>query len=293
MSVFISGCSNLSSQDLNESKEMAAVSATDMTAYWYAGEAELSSYSLKQARYGELHEGHAVLVFVTEPFDKKALVKPERGSANETSVLKLNFTKKFNTGIYPYSMMTSTFYPFRKGEHSLKVSSSSQEWCGHTFMEFRNNGKFEASIRSYFEGESKELTSMDQALLEDDVWTKIRLTPDALPMGELEMYPSFMYLRMAHQDLKPYKCIASIDEGGEMEQVYTLEYPSLGRSLSIRFEAQFPYRILGWEESYASGWGVDRKELTTIATLRKSIKSDYWNQNKVADSKMRTLLELP
>ncbi|MEM6726422.1 MAG: septum formation inhibitor Maf, partial [Bacteroidota bacterium] len=30
--------------------------------YWYNGEAELSSYSLQQARYGEIHEGEAVMV---------------------------------------------------------------------------------------------------------------------------------------------------------------------------------------------------------------------------------------
>jgi len=32
--------------------------------YWYTGEAELTSYELKQSRYGEIHEGHAVLIFV-------------------------------------------------------------------------------------------------------------------------------------------------------------------------------------------------------------------------------------
>ena len=34
--------------------------------YWYRGEAELNSYTLEQARYGEIHKGEAVLVFVTE-----------------------------------------------------------------------------------------------------------------------------------------------------------------------------------------------------------------------------------
>ena len=36
--------------------------------YWYAGKAEVSSYKLEQARYGEIREGNAVLVYVTEDF---------------------------------------------------------------------------------------------------------------------------------------------------------------------------------------------------------------------------------
>ncbi|MEX2379219.1 MAG: hypothetical protein WD530_00630 [Vicingaceae bacterium] len=33
--------------------------------YWFSGNAELSSYELKEARYGEIRKGEAVLVFVT------------------------------------------------------------------------------------------------------------------------------------------------------------------------------------------------------------------------------------
>ena len=35
-------------------------------AYWYTGLAEITSYSLEQARYGEIHKGSAVLIFVSE-----------------------------------------------------------------------------------------------------------------------------------------------------------------------------------------------------------------------------------
>ena len=36
--------------------------------YWYQGEAEITSYELEQARYGSMHDGEAVLIFVTERF---------------------------------------------------------------------------------------------------------------------------------------------------------------------------------------------------------------------------------
>ena len=46
--------------------------------YWYAGKAEITSYKLEQSRYGELRDGKAVLVYVTEPFLPKAQVKADQ-----------------------------------------------------------------------------------------------------------------------------------------------------------------------------------------------------------------------
>ena len=46
---------------------------SDFSSYWYDGKAELTSYSLVQNRYGELHKGHAVMVYVSEDFSKKLL----------------------------------------------------------------------------------------------------------------------------------------------------------------------------------------------------------------------------
>ena len=43
--------------------------------YWYRGQAEITSYDLEQARYGELRSGTAVLVFVTEDFSKGQITK--------------------------------------------------------------------------------------------------------------------------------------------------------------------------------------------------------------------------
>ena len=74
--------------------------------YWFQGKAELTSYDLEQARYGELHKGEAVLIFVTEDFSRRKQVKlddPAKAPADDKQpVLKLNFEKKFLSGIYPY-----------------------------------------------------------------------------------------------------------------------------------------------------------------------------------------------
>ena len=261
-----------------------------MKSYWFGGKAEISSYELKQARYGEIHEGQSVLVYVTEPFSPSKLVKSDYGSESDVQVLKLNHTKKFTTGIYPYSMMTSSFLPTENGEHSLKITSSSQEWCGHTYMELQNKEKFEIAIHSYFEGESS-LINLKKNLLEDDMWTKIRINPEDLPTGKLKVIPSFFYLRLKHKETQAYFCDAKLTEE-KTTSTYEMNYAGLKRKVAITFENEFPYKILGWTESYPDGWAVDSPVLTTEASVLNTIQSDYWNKNSVEDSELRKELRL-
>lgn len=142
----------------------------EFKAYWFANEAEITSYTLEQGRYGEIREGSAVLVFVTEPFLKEEQVKADQSSPTNIPVLKLNATKNFHTGIYPYSIMQSVFYPLANNQHALKISCSVQEWCGHVYTQLNNRSEFEVVSHSYFEGEADEDFSMGKAILENELW---------------------------------------------------------------------------------------------------------------------------
>lgn len=299
LSILTFGCSE-ASMDFAASEASTQIvtslktgnSSNEDAEYWYHSKAEITSYKLEQARYGEIHEGTATFVFVTEPFSTTNFVKADTPNKGNVSVLKLNQTRKFNTGIYPYSIMTSSFFPFKKGDHSIKVSSSSQEWCGHTYMEVRNpqNGNFEVKVDSYFEGETMEETKSPQALMEDDIWTIIRLRENP-PTGKVQMYPSLLSTRLLHIEYKPYSCtISQKDEGNS--SFYTLDYPELNRTLTIEFEQAHPHKIIGWTEKNYSGFGANRTQLTTTATRMKSINTDYWNRNSVADSTFRKTLNL-
>lgn len=274
-----------------ESNEMLAPTNPLAQEFWYDGKAEISSYKLEQARYGEVHEGQAVMVFVTEDYSKESWTKADNPTKADVPVMKLNFTKKFNTGIYPYSMMLSTFFPFNNGKHAVKVSASMQEWCGHTYMELRNKKQFEVRVDSYFEGESKENLKLDKTYLEDDFWNMIRLNPKNLPIGNEKVVPSFFYIRLSHVDLKAYDCQLSTQPNGESTE-YQFEFPDLERTVTITYETAFPHKILGWNETYYSGWGDSRKELTTNAELIESIRVDYWSKNTLADSTYRQQLGL-
>jgi hypothetical protein len=259
-------------------------------AYWFDNQAEISSYQLSQARYGELREGKAVLLFVTEPFSPKHFAKADNHAKGNVQVLKMNFTKNFVTGIYPYSMMTSTFYPMDGSASSLKISSSSQEWCGHTYMEMKNQGIFHFDIRSYFQGENQKKT-VKNAFLEDDVWSVIKLHPSGLPVGKFSMVPSFFYLRLLHRETKAYTCYGKWIKGQEFHQ-YQLFYPELQRTLTIDFSPDFPYQIQGWTEVCPDGLGKANKMTETKATLLRTMKTAYWQQNSNAFLPLRDSLGL-
>lgn len=262
--------------------------------YWYNNEAELTSYQLEQARYGELRNGEAVLVFVTEHFSKKKQVKADNPGKGDYSVLKLNMEKKFNTGIYPYSMLNSSFVPVDDpAAHATKVTTSVQEWCGHVFAQINNwGGKYKVESRSYFESEGDRDFNLKQTWLEDELWSKIRLNPELLPIGEQEIIPAVFYTRLIHKELKPYKAIFTKKDLGDGTTAYSIRYPELDRELTISYGNAFPYPIEGWEETYVDGWGEKAKKLTSKATKIKTIKLDYWKRNSNVDGHYREELGL-
>ena len=259
--------------------------------YWYSGEAEITSYELEQARYGEIRRGEAVLIYVTEDFLPDEQVKANSQHEKNISVLKLNSTKNFITGIYPYSIMQSSFYPLNGQEHALKVSASIQEWCGQVYTQLNNRNKFEVTSHSYFQGEADQDLKLEKVALENEVWNRLRIEPNALPTGEFEMIPSLEFLRLSHKAIKPYRVMGEFYTINNLN-VYVLEYPDLERKLKISFSRSFPFTIEKWEETYPSGFGENQKILVTKAVKKQRLKSDYWNKNANKNLPLREKLGL-
>ncbi|AQG81579.1 hypothetical protein [Spirosoma montaniterrae] len=274
----------------------------DFAAYWFAGKAELNHYKLQQAQYGVLNPGEAVLIFVTEDFRTDTQVKSESepGSrttsrANAVPVLKTNISRTFVTGIYDYSLFTSVFTPINNPSfpNTLKVSTSAQEWCGHSYLQvnYQNSG-YRVVGKSYFEKEVNEDYVVEKAILEDELWNRIRINPDKLPTGDIRLIPGTASARLRHKTLEPLAATAKLDdyEGvlfpGKFLKSYTVQYPTDDRTLMIVFERAFPHRIVGWEETYPSKDAL----LTSRAVLTKTIQNDYWNHNQPADSTLRAEL---
>ncbi|WP_020604064.1 hypothetical protein [Spirosoma spitsbergense] len=285
----------------NKPKPIEVVPA-DFTAYWFTGKAELNSYTLEQVQYGALYPGEAVLIFVTENFRTDTQVKSESPASYDKSVpvLKTNIVRKFATGIYDYSLFTSVFTPTSNGNdraaafpNTLKVSTSVQDWCGHSYQQlnYRDAG-YQVSGKSYFENEADEQYTVPKAMLEDELWNRIRINPAKLPTGEFELIPGTMAARLRHKRLEPLPVKGTLAdyEGvlypGKFLKAYTLEYHTDDRTLVIVFENRFPYKIVGWKETYKSRNAL----LTSRAVLTKTIQTDYWNHNAPEDSTLRAQL---
>lgn len=230
-----------------------------------------------------MREGSAVLIFVTEDFNTEQQVKQEREPGPEsTKVLKTNIVKRFTTGIYDYSIMSSVFTPvdIRNYSHSLKITNSVQDWCGQTFLQFNaRNGQFEFQLFSYFQEEGDQKDEIPQTWLEDELWNRIRISPESLPMGNCEVIPSATFFRLNHEPIQAHKAVASMNlEVGDQQSsdeffVYTLNYPDLNRKVTIRFKSAFPYQIVGWEIS------LDGK-LNSSGTLKNTVYEPYWKLNQ-------------
>jgi hypothetical protein len=255
--------------------------------YWFSGEAEITSYQLKQPRYGEMRDGKAVLVFVKEDFLPNEQVKANGQTDKNVAVLKLNKTTNFITGIYPYSIMSSIFYPLEQKSHAIKVSNSVQEWCGQQYMQLNNRGNFEINLHSYFEGEADKNFALQKEILEDELWAQLRVDPDSLPTGNHLVIPSLEFTRLKHAELKAYNAQLS-----KTDSTYTIAYTNLDRKLVIKYESEFPYVITGWQESYLSGSGPDAQMLTAEAIRLKTLKTQYWKQNAKKFKYLRDSLDL-
>ncbi len=283
--ILLQGCSSKS-----QSSPIPQNDEKSFSDYWLQNKAEISTYTLNQSRYDSIHDGRVVMIFVTEDFSKSRHVKLEdirKHKSDAIKVMKLNMNREFVTGIYKYSMMSSVFTPLDHDHfpHSLKMTASSQDWCGQSFLQANWKGhRYEIQERSYFESEGDKDYSLVQTWLEDEIWTRIRVAPNILPLGQVKMIVSPVYILLSHQENKVYEAEASLTNHVD-HYTYTLHYPELNRRLEIDFEVSFPYQILGWKETYGNN------EITTGRIL-KSMMTDYWMHHHPVDEALRDSLDL-
>lgn len=260
-----------------------------LKSYWYDEGAEISKFHLEQNRYGAIHSGEAVLIFVTERFDLNAQVKADRPTERDLPILKLNLTKRFYTGIYPYTMMLSVFTPFSEAKKGpLKLTSSVQEWCGQTFsqLNFRDD-HIDIKRFSYFQTDGDQHYQQKKSFSEDGLWTLLRLDPNALPKGKISMIPSLFSSRLQHTSLEPVPMSAELTTSskksleGNRLSTYQLSHIDDSRQLTITFETDFPHRIQSWEEVTKDASSQKLQKTTAIRT--HTLKGPYWEWHNPKD----------
>lgn len=268
-------------------------------ARWGDGRAEVAAYSLVQPRYGEIRTGYAVLIFVTETFSEAQGVKSDGGHDDEFPVLKLNEGRRFQTGIYDYSILTSTFAPLDgrlPWGQPAKVSLSVQEWCGHVWDMIRIEGpRLRRDFHSYFDGEADQqhaLTVPDGAVVADTLPMIVRgLLGTPIAPGERREVP---YLSRLHdgrfRHTKEFSFGRAIIErspsavvrpDGARAWIWTITEPD-GRTLRYEVEDSADATLLQWEASDGER-----------GTLLGHERVEYWRLNKEGDEAVLARLGLP
>lgn len=231
--------------------------------HWRDGQAEIDGYRLVVSRYGEERAGTAVMIFVTEPFNARKMVKedrPPRNSRDTVDVLKLNLVRDFQTGIYDYNTMASVFV--RASDFApLKVSFSSAEWCGHVYAEmiFRDR-RIRGMVASYFEDESGPINLPRPwgGITEDELFIALRgLRGDFLAAGESRTapyLPGLFFARLSHEPLGWTLAVISRDAAMHSVTVPAGTFECMrydvgvdgGRRGQFFIETAYPHRIVKW-----------------------------------------------
>jgi len=251
----------------------------------------MSSYDAVVSRYGDPRPAELVLVYVTEPMDRRTWIKDDDvGGADRVEVLKLNVSLKFQTGIYPYSILTSVFAPvdaWRSERFSpVKISLSAQEWCGHVFHAvWPGADRFVERRFSYFADEGERTSAVPltgDVLFEDALLVQLRELDGPFAGGRDwrgSLVPSLWGARKSHVAARPVPAtIARTAADG----VTRFELRAGDHRATYEVETAAPHRVTSWTTSEG-----DR------ARIRKTARLAYWEMNHPGDERMRAEIGLP
>ncbi|PWK26131.1 hypothetical protein LV89_02611 [Arcicella aurantiaca] len=213
--------------------------------YWKEQGTETSLFILKQ---DSVKIAEAMLSFTLQDFEQ---TEPKE----HIQMLASTFTQKSIN--YKNSVTTSTLMPLNilLRPHALEVSSSVQELNGTGFMKLTFAPKsYAVTIEGNLIKKDGEHLALSKTHNEDEMWSKIRQNPATLPQGEFEIIPSLTYWNSLHktpevQSVKAeFKNYDGKEFTGKKLKIYSLNYPDLKRNLSIIFEENSPFKIVGWTE---------------------------------------------
>ncbi|MBI2378575.1 MAG: hypothetical protein HYV07_31540 [Deltaproteobacteria bacterium] len=272
---------------------------------WDDGKAELAGYDLEQPRYGEKRTGRAVMIFVKEPFSRSARVKADPGKhppEDVFDVLKLNFVKDFQTGIYDYNLMTSVFSAFgaengRRPSSPTKLVLSAQEWCGSVFEEILfDPGRARQTRHSYFDGEADQTSTFaypEPAVSVDELPILVRqLAGPYLERGQsrtVSVLPSLERTRLMHTPLavqkgliERSKNVRAIQAPAGKFEVDTWSITAGNDRHEYDVESAPPFRIIEWR-----GPDGERGRLRGVERLA------YWELHREGDERFLEKLGFP
>lgn len=225
------------------------------TDYWKKDKIEITTYELKE---DSILVGEGSLTFSIDYVEGV-------NKTDSIQVLHSDFSGKIHKDNYDYSAMTSTYSPLNQTlrPHATKVINSVQKPAINSFLELSQIPKsYEIESYNTFKEKTKKHFILERKNLEDELWAKIRMNPNDLPTGDIEIIPSFAYWQSVRKSPNIYEAKAVLKDylgtefTGKKLKIYSLEYPDLKRNLSIVFEGNFPFEIVGWKRMSGGEVGI-------------------------------------
>ncbi len=266
-----------------------APSARASSAFWQRwgdGNAEMIGYEAITPRYGHLRSAEVALVYVTEPFSRRTLIKDDDAQgAERMDVVKVNISEKFLTGVYPYSVLTSVFCPTdrygRERFSPAKITLSAQEWCGHVYLGvWPDERAYALRGMSYFASEGdvdQRVECAANALYEDALMVQLRELDGAFNEGrewEGALVPSLWRNRRSHRPLAPEQGRIRRTDLDANTTRFVLEAGSFSKQFDV--EKSGDKRIVAWQSSDGAR-----------ARILRSTRMPYWSLHNPGDEARR------
>jgi len=208
--------------------------------------------------------------------------------------MKLNADLKFQTGVYPYSVMTSVFSPVDRYRDErfqpVKVVLTSQEWCGQVFHGlWPAPGEALENRISYFaeEGHSRRVVDVPEgALYEDALLIQLREIDGPFHGGKDwrgPLVPSLWRLRKTHEDLAAVDATITREQAerdGAPVNRFTVKAGDFTWTIDV--EREGARRILGWTTSDGD-----------VVELLETARMPYWRLNGPGDEEERKRIGMP
>jgi hypothetical protein len=247
--------------------------------YWNGGKAEFQTYDAKIEKYGYDREAEVKIILVKEPFDLfkgvKSLTVPK-----SIDVIKMNYIQSFPVGVYEYNQMASIFFE-RSSGRILKYSMSSQDGCGHSYMQYTHIGEEHNFIfYSYFddEGEIKRtIIESDPIYFYDALPLILRFRMEDKNPYMIKIFPGFISNKFTEPTASEVKVSKTLLENVTFnnifyESVYSVVVNDGNKMDTFYFDTVYPHRLIKWKMNNKDELNLDKSSFTY-----------YWKKIKPGD----------
>jgi hypothetical protein len=197
-------------------------------------------------------------------------------------MLKFNYVRRFQTGIYSYREMMSVFFEQSELQFA-KMTFGSQEWCGQSFKELVNfDGNSSYHFNTYWDGQGRgsyDVSFPQEIFLYDALTVQLRMLEfEEGKSVEIPLLPGQISSKVQKPEISKATVnflkteTISVTAGNFSCQLVEVVH-SKGKDL-FWFESNFPKRMIKWE-----GYNQDSYELLDSKNLA------YWDLNKPGGEK--------